>query len=133
MKKRIFVAALGLLICIAALLLLYGYVDTRVDTSTIEYIESLQTSPNVFVDLANDINVSSANDIGFIVEGDYHILIYYGGQIIDMTKNCFESEEYKQLLRRIGIKVYTHVNDDASILYKVTYWDEEVEQYSRVD
>ena len=132
-KTQIAIAAVGLFIAAAAFIALYIYQGQRVDMSTIEHILTLQKGPNDFLDLANDIGVESSDDIGFIVEGEYDINIHYGRQIIEMNSNCFMSEEFRQGLERIGILVYTHENEDGSILYKVTYWGEEVDQYSRVD
>lgn len=132
-KREIIAASAILIMVIAALVALYVYPYSRVDMSVIEYIEQLQRGPNEFSDLAGDINVESVDDIGFIVNGDYNINIHYGDQIIEMNKNCFESAEYISALGRIGIKVFTHVNDDGTILYKVTYWDEEVDEYSLVN
>lgn len=132
-KTQIVLAALGLFIVIVALVGLYVYQNNRVDMSTIEYIQSMQKGPSDFLDLANDINVSSADDVGFIVNSEYNINIHYGSQILEMNRKCFMSEQYRKGLEKIGILVYTHVNEDGSILYKVTYWGEEVDQYSKVD
>ena len=132
-RTQILLAFLGLLLVIAALIGVYVYQSTYVNTSTIEYIYSMQKSPNKFLDLANDINVSSVDDIGFIVNGEYNINIHYGSQIIEMNKNCFNSDAYRNELSKIGIKVFTHVNEDSSVLYRVTYWDEDVDQYSFMD
>lgn len=132
-KIQIVAAVLGLFIVVSTFLALYIYQGQRVDMSAIEHILSLQKGPNDFLDLANDINVESVDDIGFIVEGEYDINIHYGSQVIEMNSNCFTSKEFRQGLERIGILVYTHENDDGSILYRVTYWGDEAEQYSRID
>lgn len=134
-KWKIFFASVGFIFVMVALVGFYYFTETRMDMSTVEYIQSMQSSPNEFLDLANDINVSSAADLGYIVEGNYSINIMYGDQIIRMTKKCFESKEYRQEIAKIGLKVYVHVdeNDPENILYRVTYWDDPVEELSRIN
>lgn len=134
-KWKIFFASVGFIFVMVALVGFYYFTETRMDMSTVEYIQSMQSSPNQFLDLANDINVSSAEDLGYIVEGNYSINIMYGDQIIRMTKKCFESKEYRQEIAKIGLKVYVHVdeNDPEKILYRVTYWDDPVKELSRIN
>lgn len=134
-KWKIFFASVGFIFVMVALVGFYYFTETRMDMSTVEYIQSMQSSPNQFLDLANDINVSSAEDLGYIVEGNYSINIMYGDQIIRMTKKCFESKEYRQEIAKIGLKVYVHVdeNDPENILYRVTYWDDPVGELSRIN
>jgi hypothetical protein len=132
-KQQILIAAFALFLGVAALVSIYAYMSLRIDTSTIEHIKTLQRSPGKFIDPGNEINVDSIDDIGFIVLDDYSINIYYGDQVIEMNRNCFKSEAYRNLLSEIGIDVYTHENDDGTILYKVTYWGEEITQFSRVN
>lgn len=132
-KYKILFTAIALLLAVMACLGIYYYVDTKEDTSTIEYILNNQRSPNRFTDLAKDINVQSVDDIGYIVRGKYNISIHYGDQVIKMTKKCFEDPKYHALLARIGIEVKTHKEDDEHILYKVTYWGENVQELSLVD
>jgi len=132
MSQRIGVAVVGLIACVGALILLYGYTSQRVDTSVIDYISQLQTSPNKFIDVSGDIGVSSANDIGYLVNSDYNIVIYYGKQVIEMNRNCFNNEVYRNKLAEIGVRVYTKTTEDGIVDYKVTYWDVEVERFSRV-
>ena len=123
-------ALLGLLIVIVAGGGLYFFTEFRIDYSAIDHIKNLQKAPNNFMDLAGDIKVEGPDDIGFIVKGKYNLIIYYGQQRIKMTPACFKSDEYKQRLADIGVVVYTHVNDDDTVQYKVTYWGEDVDQYS---
>ena len=133
-KYKILLGAIALVITCAGCYAFYYYTDNRVETATIEYIKSMQKSPNEFLDIANDINVSSADDVGFIVRGRYSIDICYGDQIIRMTKKCFESDEYKQMLSEIGIEVKFKVdpNDAGNIKYRVTYWGDVVKELSLV-
>lgn len=131
-RWRILMAASGFFIVVAALIGIFYYMTyVRVDMSTIEYIGRMQIGPNKFNDLSGDINVESGDDIGYIIRGDYQIDIHYGSQIISMNKNCFKSQEYLDKLNKIGIKVQSHQNDDGSILYRVTYWGDPVEELSR--
>lgn len=132
-KYNILIAALGLTLVVVALVAIYVLEGSRIDTSAVDYIYSMQKGPSKFLDLASDINVSSAEDVGFKVNADYDITIYYGDQVIPMNRNCFNSEEYRNLISKIGLKVYTRVGDDEVIQYRVTYWGDEIDQYSIVE
>ncbi len=133
-KQRILVVAIVLALVFGSLIGIYMYMSYyRVDTSTIEYIEQFQTGKYIFNDLANDIGVESIDDIGYKVNGDYAINIYYGKQIIEMNQACFKSDKFREALGKIGIKVLTHEDEDGTILYKVTSWDDEVKEYSTVE
>lgn len=131
-RYAIVLAFIVLLLLIVVLVCIYGYSKYHVDYSAIEHIKMSQKGPNNFSDLAHDIDVSGPDDIGFIVKGEYDIEIHYGKQIISMHRKCFSDAKYKQALAEIGIEVKYHVNDDGTILYKVTYWGTEVDEYSMV-
>lgn len=128
MKQRILVAIVGLVLVISALVAIFIYETYRIDYSSINHIKGAQRGPNEFSDLANDICVTSADDINYIVKGRFHIQINYGRQVIDMNVTSFKSKEFHDRLKEIGIVVKYHENDDGSILYRVTYWDEVVEE-----
>lgn len=133
-KNQVLLAALALFICVCALVGIYVYTEFRVDTSTIDYIYSMQKSPNEFLDLSNDINVSSVDDVKYIIEGEYKLRIYYGDQVIEMNRNCFKSDEFRNKLSQIGVKVYTHEDTETNeILYRVTYWEQDCTEYSRIE
>lgn len=134
-KRNILVAFLGLMLVCLALAALYFYEFYRIDYSAIDYIESLQKGPGNFLDLAGDIGVTSADDLGYEIKGRYNIVIHYGKQIIKMNTRCFKSDEYKDRIKRIGLEVKTHDTKDenGTILYRITYWGEEIELWSRVD
>lgn len=132
LRSKVVAAVLLLCVVLGTCWGLYYYTSVRIDTSTIEYIESMQKGPNDFLDLANDINVESADDIGYVVEGNYHINIHYGDQVIEMNRNCFSSDSYKAALAQIGIEVKFKENDDGTVKYRVTYWDTPVTQLSLV-
>lgn len=133
-KNQVLLAALALFICVCTLVGIYVYTEFRVDTSTIDYIYSMQKSPNEFLDLSNDINVSSVDDVKYIIEGEYKLRIYYGDQVIEMNRNCFNSDEFRNKLSQIGVKVYTHEDTETNeILYRVTYWEQDCTEYSRIE
>lgn len=135
MKIRIAFAAFGLFLAIGALVGIVIYLEWyRVDMSGIEHIEQAQRGPNDFNDPAGDIAVQSVDDIGYVVKGDYLLDIHYGRQVIAMNKKCFESKEFRTALSEIGIKVYTRKDDETGkVMYKVTYWDDKVSEYSRIN
>ena len=126
------VTLLFIVICGACLLGLYAYTNYGIDYSSIDHIRGYLVAPNKFLDLSGDIAVKSADDIGFKVEGEYNIIIYYGKQVIKVPPTAFESAEFRSALSEIGIRIFHHVNDDGTILYKVTYWDVPVDEYSIV-
>lgn len=132
MRAQVIVALVGIVLVVAALILLYLYDYNRLDYSTINHIKELQVAPNSFTDLSGDIGVQSVNDVGFEVEGEYNMSIYYGKQVIKVPPTAFKSDEFRSRLEEIGIKIYHHVNDDGSIIYRVTYWGEDTEEYSLV-
>lgn len=131
-KSQIAIAVLGTLLVVAAAVLLYAHLYARIDYSAIDYISTLQKGANSFSDLAGDIAVESVEDLGFEVTGDYQLVIHYGKQIIKVNKNCLTSDEWKLRAGRIGIEVLTHVNEDGTVLYRVTYWGEPITQWSLV-
>lgn len=134
LKQSLFVALFGLSCAVLALVGIYFYMSYRIDTSGIEHIKNVQVGPGQFNDPSGDVKVESAADIGYIIKGPYRIVIKYGNQTIEMNKRCFKSEEYKTALASIGIKVLTHYNeDDDTVLYKVTYWGTEVDEYVIAD
>lgn len=132
LRAKIAMSVTFLIIVLGSCCLLYYYTSVRVDTSTIDYIKSMQKHPNEFLDLASDINVESADDVGYVVKGDYYLVIHYGSQVFEMNRNCFKSDDYINRLKSIGIKVY-HKEKDGKILYKVTYWDDPVTEWSLVN
>lgn len=130
MRAGMIVAIFGIIIVIAALVVLYLYDYMRIDYSTVDHIKTMQRGPNTFSDLSGDIGVSGVEDIGYTVEGEYDLLIYYGKQRITVSPKAFNDADYRNALESIGIKIYTHVNDDGTILYRVTYWGEDVDRYT---
>lgn len=115
-----------------ALLAFYFFTEHRIDYSAIDHIKELQMGPNHFSDISGDICVNSADDVGFEVKGDYNLIVYYGKQVIKIPPEAFQSQEFRDALGKIGIKLYYRVGDDGTIMYKVTYWDEPIDQYSLV-
>lgn len=132
-RGKIFGASFCLLAVMAALVGFYLYMDYfRVDTSTIDYLEQAQTSNFKFSDLSGDIAVESIDDIGYVVEGPYQINIHYGRQRIKVNQQCFKSKEYMEALKRIGIVIKTHENEDGSVVYKVTCWKQDVQELANI-
>ena len=132
-RGKIFGASFCLLAVMAALVGFYLYMDYfRVDTSTIDYLEQAQTSNFKFSDLSGDIGVESIDDIGYVVEGPYQINIHYGRQRIKVNQQCFKSKEYMEALKRIGIVIKTHENEDGSVVYKVTCWKQDVQELANI-
>lgn len=132
-KYRILVAGIGLTIVFAALLgVIYYMMYMRVDTATLDYLASLQKGKYTFNDVGQDICVESIDDIGYIIKGKYNLNIYYGKRVIEMNKACFKSDKFREALDKVGLKVLTHENEDGEVLYKVTSWGEEIEEFSKV-
>lgn len=131
MKYRIGVAVFGLMLGIGALVGLYIYSTQRIDYSAIDYIKEMQTGQNEFLDLANDIGVKSADDLGYRVNSDYNLTIFYGQQTIEVSRAAFESEEFRERLKQIGVEIKSKTSDD-SIKYQVTYWGVPIDRFDLV-
>lgn len=131
MKYRIGVAVFGLMLGIGALVGLYIYSTQRIDYSAIDYIKEMQTGQNEFLDLANDIGVKSADDLGYKVNSDYNLTIFYGQQTIEVSRAAFESEEFRERLKQIGVEIKSKTSDD-SIKYQVTYWGVPIDRFDLV-
>ena len=133
LKRNIAVASNGFLLVVLALIGIYVYMNFRIDTSSMEYIRQFQKGAFNFIDLANDIGVSSIDDIGYEVKGKYNILIHYGKQVIKVNERCLRSEDFKAKASAIGLKILTHENEDGTVMYKITCWDQPCTEWSRVD
>ena len=115
--------------CLAAiaLLALNYYTDNRVSYTAIETIENAQLHPNDFADLGKQIAVESAQDLGYSVS-DTNITIFYGAQVIKVPKKSLEDVELVKRLNAIGLRIY-----EKDGVYKITYWDEELPQWTNVN
>lgn len=132
--RNIVFAAVAMMFVILGLIMIYLYDYTRIDYTAVDYITELQKGPSNFLDLSGDIGVESIDDLGFEVKGEYDILIHYGKQVIRVNKQCLDSEEWNSRVGKIGIKVYTKVSEETGKrMYRVTYWGDKIEQWSRVD
>ena len=130
-RKQLILASIALLLVVSALVGIYVYsAYFNVSTASIDYISSMQKGKNKFQDMAGDINVKSVEDIHYKVNSDWNIVIKYGDQYITMNHAAFRNSKYRAKLSNIGIHVYTHVNADKTVEYKLTYWDDPVEEYS---
>lgn len=132
MRGRIGIAVVGLVVIIGVLVGLYIYSAQRIDYSTIDYIKEMQKGKNDFLDLANDIGVSSADDLGYRVNSEYNLTIFYGKQTIQVSRNAFESEEFRKRLSEIGVEIKSKKNDDSTVKYRVTYWGDPIDKYDVV-
>lgn len=134
MRGQIGAALFMLFVVIALIGGLYYYMDHRIDYSSIDYIKSCQRGPNNFSDLANSINVQSANDVGYQVKGKYHLNILYGDQVIDIPKPAFFDDEFIRRIGEIGIEFkYKEDPETGEVKYRVTYWDEVIDEYSLIN
>ena len=132
LKRNIAIAFIGLMLGVVAIVVIYFYTYLRIDYSAIDYIYSFQKGAFKFNDLANDIGVTSIDDLGFEVKGDYDIIIHYGKQVIKVNKNCLDSKEFHQRISRIGLDIKSHTNEDGTILYRIECWGEPIEQWDYV-
>ena len=131
MRREMFAAFVMLVLVVGAIIGIYYYMDyVRVDYRVLDYIYQFQTEKFTFSDIGGDISVESVNDIGYSIEGYKRLQIYYGKQRIKVNKHCFDDQQFRQKLGKIGIVIKTHENDDGTLLYKVTCWDEEIDCYS---
>lgn len=133
LKRNIIIMFVGLVFICIVIIGIYFYEYARIDYSAIDYIKTMQRSANRFSDLAGDIGVESADDLGFEVRGKYDLLIHYGRQVIVVNKRCLMSDEWRQRVGAIGIKVYMREDEETgNVQYKVTYWDTEIDQWTLV-
>lgn len=134
LTKPIIIAGVFFLLIMAALAGAFVYSAYRVDTSSLKHILTLQAGKNDFGPLGkNEIGVESANDVRYVVNGPLNISIYYGRQVINMPPKAFESEQFKELLKQVGVRVLTHDNGDGTYAYKVTYWGDPCEEKSKIN
>lgn len=132
-KRNIAVAATSVFLVVLVLVAMYLYTSYRIDTTSMEYIRQFQKGAFNFIDLANDIDVHSIDDIGYEVKGDYNLLIHYGKQVIKVNKRCLMSDDFKAKAAAIGLKILTHEDEDGNVLYKITCWDLPCTEWSRID
>lgn len=125
-KQRVILSAIVLVLVVSAGIFGYYYVTTRQDYTVINYITKMQVRPNKFIDYGKDINVSSANDLGYILS-DGKIILSYGEQIIEIQKDSLKSQEFVDKLAYIGIVVKQHGDQ-----YKITYWGEEIDEWVNI-
>lgn len=130
----VLLAGTGFILVMFVLAGAFVYTMFRVDTSSLKHILELQAGKNDFGPLGvQEIGVESVDDVRYVVNGPLDITIHYGRQVIHMPPKAFESDEFRSLLKQVGVQVYTHENDDGSHQYKVTYWGEECEEKSKIN
>ncbi len=134
MRSQIIAVVFILFIVIGLLAGLYFYMNNRIDYSSIDYIKGCQRGPNNFSDLAGSINVHSADDVGYKINGKYNIDIMYGDMVINIPKPAFFDEEFIQRVGEVGIEYkYKEDPETGLVQYRVTYWGEPIDEYSKVD
>lgn len=134
LRRNILLGFIGTLIVNILLVLVYYYIFLYVDYSTINYIKSNMRGANSFTDMAGDIKVESADDIGYEVVGEFRLNIRYGEQIVKVNKNCLKSEKWKLAAKGIGLEIKYRVDEETGdIKYKVTYWGTPVTEYSLIE
>ena len=130
--KRIAVVVMFLVVAGAAVFGIFYYTAVRIDDSVVDELIAAQKGPYKFVDVANDIGVASVEDLGFVNNGDWNVSLYYGKKIIKINKRALESQEFKDKLKQLGIVVMFREDDEGKVQFRITSWDEEVTQWSRV-
>lgn len=121
-----------IIVGVLACLVLFWYSENRLNYEVIELIEGRQKRPGEFIDLDGQVQVDSADDLGFILK-DSKIELHYGVQVIDIPYNSLDNKEWTSALGEIGIKVYRRKNDETGKWqYRITYWDEPIQVWSKV-
>lgn len=133
-RSQVFIAAFAFLavVCIGGAIWWMQY--NEVDYSSVRFIKGYQKSANNFNDISGAINVSSADDIGYTVEGDMRLRIKYGDQTIKVSPKAFEDSAFMAELAGIGIEIkYREDPETGKLQYKVTYWKTQVQQYDVIN
>lgn len=127
--RWVVISVLCMLIATALLIGLYYYESHRIDYSTIKYIKSQMKGKYTYSDLANDIGVNSEDDLGYEVKDRYHLVLYYGEQVINITPTCFKTPEFFEKLKEIGVTVEWRVRDDGEVGYKLEYFGDPIQKW----
>lgn len=101
------------------------------DMSAIETIKANQISPGKFYRGETTVCVDSVEDLGFVRKSS-GINLYYGKMLVVIPYRALDNEEYLTALSEIGIKIYTRVDENNETQYRLTYWDEDIVEWSRV-
>jgi len=123
-RSRFFITlllSLTVVVCVGCGLFYYN--RNVQSTAVIEEIKILQRAPNKFIDYDTSIGVSSADDLGYVVN-DSSISLHYGKKVIDIKKKSLKDPEFMADLKSIGIEFWYHDED-----MKITYWGEEIEEW----
>lgn len=118
------------------LLLLFGgglvatvYMGSRADTKPIEQIRANMLAPNKFYTGETTVGVKSVDDLGYILKSRV-IELHYGKIVVNIPYKALSNKEYMDELSDIGINVYRRKIDDNSYEYRLTYWDEVIEEWA---
>lgn len=132
-KSRVWIAFVFLVIVCVLLVGIYYYQENHMNYTAINKIKSVQTGPNKFFDLSNEIEVSSVNDVNYNILNNGNFEIHYGKQVIVIPKKYIDNKdpELFSRLKEIGleIKQKRRINPDTGkeeILYKVLYWGDPI-------
>ena len=133
-KSQVFIAAFALLLVVGVGGFIWYYQSNEVDYTSVRFIKQYQKSANNFADISGAINVSSADDIGYVIEGKMRLRIMYGDQTIKVTPKAFQDEAFLAELKGIGIEIQHRTNPETGNLqYRVTYWGTPVTQYTTIN
>ena len=131
MKASIILTGLIILLVGIGYLGVQYFSDTKVDYTAINEIKSSMLSPGVFYRGESTVCVESVDDLGFVRKSS-SINLYYGKIVVNIPYKALDNSEFMKALSDIGITVYTRQNDEGDTEYRLTYWGEPIEEWSRV-
>lgn len=132
MGAKIVFAGIAVLLCVGVYIFTEYYTTNKPDTNAIETIKENMRSPGRFYTGETTVQVHSVEDLGFVCKPKC-INLHYGKILVEIPYKALEDEEYQQLLADIGITVYSRVDENGNTKYKLTYWGETIEEWSRVE
>lgn len=128
------IAALAIVVVIGAIIAvgLTYYSDNKTNYDVIKLIHDRQKRPNEFIDMDGQVGVTDVHNLGYILK-DSKIELHYGVQVIDIPYRTLDDSDWMDALGTIGIKVYRRVNEETGKTeYRLTYWDETIQEWSKV-
>lgn len=133
-KVKMVLAITIVILAACALVGIFYYMYTKVDYTSVDYILQYQDGPMNFNDVSNTICAYSPDDCGYKVLDDMRLDIQYGKMMIHVVPKAFEDAQFMAKLKRIGIEIkFKHNEETGEYQYKVTYWGEPIDEYSRMD
>lgn len=131
MSLKIIFAGIVVFLAVAVYFGAEYYSNNKLDYSAIETIKSNMRGPGRFYTGETTVCVDSVDDIGYVLKPSA-INLYYGKILVNIPYSALKDEEYLTALSEIGIKIYTRVDEEENTQYRITYWDETVQEWSRV-